>query len=64
MQLVGSLNYLAYLHQTQHCIPSLTPLQICGVRKGQEKHLEAAERCGRSLKGTPTHGVTLGSTDH
>lgn len=62
-QLVGSLNYLSCCTRPDIAYAVTVLSRYSGEGKAHKKHWEAAKRVLRYLKGTPTHGVTLGGTN-
>jgi hypothetical protein len=61
-QLVGSLNYLSSCTRPDITFPVNLLCRFMGTGKARRKHWDAAKRVCQYLKGTLTHGVTLGGT--
>jgi len=62
-KLVGSLNFLSYCTRPDISCPVSILSRFVAEGKARRKHWEAAKRVLRYLKGTATHGVTLGGTN-
>jgi len=59
-KLVGCLNFLSYCVRPDISCPVSILSRFVAEGKARKKHWDAAKRVLRYLKGTPTHGVTLG----
>jgi len=62
-KLVGSLNFLSSCTRPDISCPVSILSRFVAEGKARRKHWEAAKRVLRYLKGTATHGVTLGGTN-